>query len=142
MALICKYWQIHWRITPLCNDWDLFNELKTISHSVWVDFDLQVGMAYAESHIGTNFAPQHCSTTNNWAGIKNNYERERNYKEWCWLHQYDNIQWFWLDFAKIIKRGYIDKDCRTAECISRWRVRWDGTLDWKQSWINRVNLFM
>lgn len=143
MALICKYWQIHWRTTPICNDRDLFNELKTISNQNWVEFGLLIGITYAESHIGTNFAPSaDCALSNNRAGIKNNFERERNYREWCRLHQYDNIQWFWQDFAKLINRWYISKDCKTATCISKWRVRGDGTLDWKQSWIGRVNLFM
>lgn len=143
MERICKYWQIHGRTTPICNDWDLYHELKTISHSVGVEFWLMVGIAYWESHIWINFSPSaDCGLSNNRAGIKNNFERERNYRQGCRLHQYDNIQWFWLDFAKILKRGYIDKDCKTASCISRRWVRWDGWLDWKQGWINRVNLFV
>jgi len=143
MALICKYWQIHWRTTPICNDWDLYHELKTISNSNWVSFGLMIGITYAESHIGTNFAPSaDCALSNNRAGIKNNYERDRNYREWCRLHQYDNAQWFWLDFAKLLNRGYISKDCNTAGCIARRWVRWDWWLDGKQSRIGRVSIFM
>jgi hypothetical protein len=33
--------------------------------------EVLIGITYAESHIGTNFAPsQTCSRMNNWAGIK------------------------------------------------------------------------
>lgn len=143
MERICKYWQIHWRTSPLCNDWDLYHELKTLSNSVWVDFGLMVGITYAESHIWSNRNPSiDCALSNNRAGIKNNFERDRNYRQGCWLHQYDNIQWFWLDFAKILKRGYIDKDCKTADCIARRYVRGDWWLEGKQGWINRVNLFV
>ena len=142
MDRICQYWKIHWRTSPLCDDWQLYHDLKNISKSVWVDFGLMVGITYAESHIGTNFAPQHCSTTNNWSWKKRDSDGNKNWKEWCWLHQFDSVQSFWYSMATSLKRWYIDKSCDTAECISRRWVRWDGTLDGKHNRINRVNLFV
>jgi len=143
MNRICKYGTIHWVTSPLCNDWDLFRELKAISEYVWVDFGLLVWITYAESHVGTNFAPsQECWLSNNRAGIKWDSDWNRQYRKGCRLHQFDTVQAFRTSFAKSIKKGYYDKECKTAECITKRWVRWDGKSDWKQGWINRVNLFI
>lgn len=144
MEQICQRGRRQDRVTPLCNNWDLYHNLKNISDSVWVDFRLMLGMTLIESHIGTAFAPSYeqCASTNNWAGIKWDYERNRNWKEWCWLHQFDTIEAFWYSFARSLKRGYIDKWCDTASCIARRRVRGDWVLEWKENWIRVANTFM
>ena len=142
MQAICKYGQIHWNTSPLCNNYDLLDRIKAISKEEWVSYRLMLGITYAESHIGTNFKPQHCSTTNNWAGIKWDSDKNKDWKDGCWLHQFEDVEAFWRSFSKSIYNWYVSKDCDTAECISRRWVRWDWTLDGKQWWINRVNLFV
>jgi hypothetical protein len=142
MSMICDKWQIHWRVTPLCNNRELYHNLKNISNTVWVPFGLMLGITRHESHIWTNFAPSYeCSKSNNWAGIKWDYQRNKDWQEWCWLHKFETVEAFWYSFARSLKHGYIDKWCDTAECVARRRVRWDGKLDGKHNWINSVNQF-
>jgi hypothetical protein len=143
MDKICKYWKLNWKISPLCWNYPLLESLKNISKWEGVPFYLMVGITYAESHIWVNFAPQHCSTTNNRAGIKNSrlasQDRERDRKKGCWLHQFNSIEEFWLSFARWLKKWYIDKWCKTAECISKYRVKNDKVVKPWRSY--RVNLF-
>ena len=141
MTTICEKWQIHGYTSPLCNNRGLYHELKNISRTVGVDFGLMVGITFAESHIGANFKPQHCRTTNNRAGKKRNHKKEKDWKDGCWLHQFDSPQTFRYSFAKSLKAGYIDKNCDTPECIARRWVKGDGKLEGKESRIGRVNLF-
>jgi hypothetical protein len=73
MERICSLGKLPGKgVSPLCNDWNLYSELKTITierlPDTWWPFML--GLAYAESHIGVNFANDNqggnCYGRNNW----------------------------------------------------------------------------
>ena len=149
MWKICEYWQIHWMVTPLCNNKTLYDNLKKISVDKWVDFGLMVGITYAESHIGINYNPQKCSVTNNrswkkrekyddWSNsVKFNDSKE--YVPWCWVYNFDTVEKFWNSFSNTLKFWYIDKWCATAECISK-RYVW-GNWEVSEKRAKRVNIF-
>ena len=149
MSQVCKYWQIHGRTSPLCDNWDLFNNLKQISNNKWVSFNLMVGITYAESHIGVNFNPQRCNITNNRSGKKwqiyddgsksPRFNHMDNRHEWCWLYTFDTVEHFWNSYANGLYYWYVSKSCTTPECISRRWVKWDWEIS--QSRVNRVKLF-
>lgn len=158
MWLICEYWKIHWRVSPLCNNRELYENLKTISTNKWVDFWLMVWITYAESHIWINRSPhQWCSASNNWSGKKrekyddgtNSIKFWQQYHtlqpelkgklSWCWLYAFDNVEHYWNSFANTLYYWYISKNCYTPECISRRYVGWWWWI--KSSRVNRVRLF-
>lgn len=77
MEKICRAGRSNGRITKLCGNWALFKELKGISKSRKVPFELAVGISLRESHIGTNFKSTKdgvddsiCEQSNNWSGLK------------------------------------------------------------------------
>jgi len=146
MDKICEYWKIHWNISPLCEDWELYLKLKWISDAVWVEFWLLVGITYSESHIWANFVGEKCWDYNNWSWIK--WRKYSNWKtdkpklpdsNWCWLYKFNKIDDYWESFAYTIKQWYIDKDCKTPECISQYYVWSDWKVKDKRS--KRVNIF-
>ena len=146
MNKICKYGKIHWNISPLCNNWDLYKKLKVISMNKWVEFWLLVGITYAESHIWANHSSDICATYNNRSGIKwkklDNWTVLKNElpdENGCRLYKFDSVEDYRNSFTNSIKLWYIDKDCKTPECISQYRVRADWKV--KDRWSYRVNLF-
>jgi len=149
MKQVCNYGHIHWKTSPLCNNWELYNSLKYISNKKNVSFNLMIGISYAESHIWTNFNPQRCYVTNNWSGKKrekfddgSNSPRFNHMSNWhkgCRLYTFDSVEHFWWSFANTLYYWYLSKGCNTPECISQWYVWWWGWV--KQNRVNRVRLF-
>ena len=147
MAKICKYWKIHWNTSPLCEDWGLYKNLKTISKEHFVEFWMQVGISYSESHIWANYASDNCRNYNNWSWIK-----WRKNDDWsidkpklpdskgCYLYKFDSIEDYRESFANTLQQGYIERSCDTPECISRYYVKNDWAVKTKRS--NRVRMFM
>lgn len=157
MAKICDLWQIHDKQTLLCNDWKLFDKLKSISLHRWVDFWLMVWISYSESHIWINFRnakwelDDDCSKSNNWWGIKaakmddGSVDRPQlpSYtvnEEWCRLYNFASVEQYRGHLANTIKMWYYDAQCTTPECISKYYVgkRWEV----KEYRAKRVRLFM
>lgn len=158
MSKIIKYGKIHWRVSPLAENRELYRELKDISKERWVEFWLMVGMSYAESHIAANYSPKWaCSISHNRAGMKRDKrddgslskKYDQQYKElpeeiknelkWCYVYYFPTYQEWRRSFANLLKYGYIEKGCDTPECISRYRVRNDWAV--KTSRSSRVNIF-
>lgn len=147
MDKICKYGKIHWNISPVCNNWDLYKRLKTISKNKWVEFGLMIWISYAEWHIGANYASSKCKGYNNRSGIKRRKNDDGSIDKpklpdsnGCWIYKFDTIEDYWNSFANSIKMWYIDKQCATPECISQHWVRSDWLV--KGTWSRRVKMFM
>ena len=146
MEKICKYWQLNWKTTPLCNDRELFESLKKISAEKSVPFDIQIWISYAESHIGINYNPDKCYKSNNRAGIKwtvywdnTKWKRLEHAIPGCWVEWFVSIEEFWMSFTNSMYHGYVKKNCKTAECISKRRVKGDWITS--PAWNGRVNIF-
>lgn len=145
MTKICELWTIHWRVTPLCNNRELYYDIAEISAKKWVPFKLMLWISHAESHIWANWSPKiECSKSNNWGGLKG-YKQENwptlrytsNWVPWCRLYKFDSVQQFWWWLANTLKA--YEKTCwRQAECISIAYVWWKGV---KHNRVERVNLF-
>ena len=142
MDMVCEYGHIHGVKSPVCGNRDLFNELKSISEVRGVDFGLMLGIAYAESHIGANFAPtQECSKANNWVGLKggrhsNGARMQTGRYPGCWLQKHESIQEGWASFANVLKYSYYPAGGTTPEMIVE---PWVGK--YSQRWVDAVNLF-
>ena len=124
----------------------MYKKLKTISTNKWVEFWLLVWITYAESHIWANYSSSACIDYNNRSWIKRAKHDDGTTTKtklpdtnWCWIYKFDTIGNYWNSFANSIKMWYIDKDCKTPECISQYRVRSDWAV--KDRWSNRVNMF-
>ena len=156
MKRICE--SRNWK-SPVCNNRDLYYKLKKISQEVWVNYWLMLWITNAESNIWSNFAPkQECWISNNLAWMKrakrsdwsNSLKFDEQYKtldnelkkklEWCYLYYFETIEDFRYSFGYSLKYWYYDKNCKTPECISKWRV-WVNWLV-KENWSKRVRYYM
>ena len=65
MGLVCELVPT----SPMCGDYTMLDNLKTISETRWVDYKMLLGIMYHESKIWTAFAPSvECAKSNNWGG--------------------------------------------------------------------------
>lgn len=147
MDRICKYSTINGNVSPLCWNKDLFEKLKKISIDKWVDFWLMLWIAQAESHIWANYAkwcwPEYhnlwwvkARKLDNWQTIKDQILPDSN---GCWLYKFNSIEDYWESKANSLKLWYINKQCTTPECISKWYVKWNWVV--KPDWSDRVRIF-
>lgn len=147
MEKICKLWRIRDKVSPLCNNRDLYRNLKKISADKNVSFELMVGITYTESHIGANFKPEKCRVHNNrwWKKAKKLDDGtmvrppSMPLKDGCRLYHFESVEEYRTSFANTLKIWYIDKHCVSPECISRYYVRNDGTI--KTQWCKNVRKF-
>lgn len=146
MEKICKWWKIRDNVSPLCNNRDLYWNLKKISAAKNVSFELMVGITYTESHIGANFKPEKCFVHNNRGGKKAKKlddgtmvrPQSMPLKDWCRLYHFDTVEEYRNSFANTLKMWYIDKWCSTPECISRYYVKNDWVIKtWRCSNIRK-----
>lgn len=143
---VCKLWNKNW-ISPLCNNRDMYRYIDLISQEHWLDMKVLIGITYAESHIGTNFAPsQTCSRMNNWSWLKakkNDDGTVGEYKlpySWCRLYPFKDVKEFWSSLANTISAGYVKWWCDDLSCLSSWYV-WTPWSP-KQSRITKVSYFI
>lgn len=145
MDTICEKSRIHWNVSPLCWDKELYKRLEAISDEVWVPFDLMLWMSQAESHVLANFKPAHCKVSNNPAWLKwYNKDGKTVYGKFpdadgCWVYRFRSIESWRLALAHTIKNWYIDRWCSTPECISKYWVKNDWLI--KHGRVARVNTF-
>ena len=144
---VCKLWQKNWKISPLCNDWEMYDYLSWISVEHWVDMEVLIGITYAESHIWTNFAPsRECSRMNNrgWLkGKKNDDGTVDKYQlpySWCRLYPFKDMKEFWDSLVNTISMGYIKWWCNNLYCLSS-RYVWQP-WEVKTSRVNKVGYFI
>lgn len=146
-SLICEVWQINGNISPLCNNISLTKELYRISEDRWVDFMLMLWIAYAESHIGRNYAKWCDKSYNNMWGIKRAIDWEWNKKKdqdipdknWCWIYKFNSLQKYWASKANSLYHWYYKKNCTTISCIAKYYVKGDWLR--KPAYEARVNVF-
>ncbi len=91
--------------------------------------EVLIGITYAESHIGTNFAPsQECGRMNNrwWVkAIKYDNGKVEKYKlpySWCRLYPFKSYEEFFHSLANTLSLGYVSKWCDDLSCLSSWYV--------------------
>ena len=154
------YWtpetiKVMWKIcevsssSPMCNNWEMLNDLMEVAEKRNVDYKLLLWIMYAESHIGANFKPYKCSATHNWAGLKaRKYDDGRlsekfdvQYQslnmdlEWCWLYYFEDYHTFFESLANTIWIWYA-KCNEDVYCIMKSYV-------WHESgaWVRNVYIF-
>ena len=144
MERICNV-SIHWKKSPLCNNWELYNSGKNIFESKGVSWSIALGIMFAESHIGANYAGTCNESWNNWGWIK-----WRIQDDWtaikdqpipngwgCWLYKFDNVNDYFNSKANTLLKY---KSCfsqeRPIRCIS-FRYVGDPNVA-EQSWIDNV----
>lgn len=131
MSRICNI-SIHWRKSPLCDNWELYNSWKRISQERWADRSIILWIMFAESHIWANFATTCNSSWNNWGWVKARrtddgiVHRDQSIpNNWCWLYKFDSMDEYFKTKANIISDGYGKCFTRNSkrsqiECIS-WK---------------------
>jgi len=147
MDQICKV-IIHWKKSPLCNNWDLYHKAKKITENAWADWKIVIGITYAESHIGSNYAGTCNSSWNNWGWVKarvaGNGKVSRDQaipNKWCWLYKFKNMEDYFVSKANIIWVNYkwcmlMKTQYEKVKCIS-YNYVWLPNVP-EQSWINNV----
>lgn len=147
MSRICDI-SIHWRKSPLCNNWELYNSWKRISQERWADRSIILWIMFAESHIWANFATTCNSSWNNWGWVKarvhNNGDVSWDQKipnNWCYLYKFDNMNDYFESKANMIWVNYkwcFNRNSKRSqiECIS-FRYIWDPNVA-EQHRINNV----
>ena len=145
MIRICKVY-IKWRKSPLCDDRNLYFSWKDIFQSKGISRDIALGIMYAESHIGANYAGTCNSSWNNWWGIKwrilDDWTSVRDQKipnsGNCWLYKFDSVEDYFNSKANtLVKYKTCFKSQKPITCIS-YRYVWDPKVA-EQSWINHVS---
>ena len=139
MSKVCEFGKIHGYTTPLCNNWNMWWDLKKISADKNVSFELMLWISYAESHIWANFNPQKCRIHNNRWGKKakklDGWSMVRvklPLSDWCWLYHFKTVEEYRNSFANVLRLWYIDKWCKSPECISQYYVGTNWLVkDWR-----------
>lgn len=138
MDKICKYWVNKWKVTPLCNNWNLYYHYKNISEKKWTNFFLQLWIWYAESHLWVAYNPNSCYISNNWFWLKwkkLDSWKLLNYKlpkKWCRVYFFSwTVDW-WTSMANTLL-SYNDPNPYSMVKKYVWY--------YNQDWINRVNIF-
>ena len=144
---VCKLWVKNGKVSPLCNDWAMYDYLSWLALEKGLSMEVMIWITYAESHIGTNFAPsQECSRMNNWwwvKAIKYDNGKVEKYKlpyQWCWLYPFKDMKEFWRSLANTLSQWYVVKWCDSISCVSKYYVweRWPI----KPSRVNKVSYFI
>lgn len=173
MDKVCEYGKLPDKgVSPLCGNWKLFYELKKITEdrlgSGWQWFNIMVGMSYAESHIGINYARDGvggtCVGRNNWGGAKYkiNDDNTRIYRSitnsywqstvngkvlfmdkfWCNLFPFHSIQDYWISKSNGLRYGFAHckNSGKPVTCIS---YKYVGNPDVSEkAWVWRVGIFL
>lgn len=122
--------------SPLCGKWELYARLQDITYSryeknsrIW---EIMLGIAYAESHIGQNYTRDNvggtCYGRNNWGGVKARVldsgkvvaDQKLPDQYNCWLYKFDTIEDYWTSKVNIIVKNYagcLSRD-KPIECVS------------------------
>mgnify|MGYP003562394425 FL=1 len=131
MNRICKVY-IHGRKSPLCDNRDLYNSWKKIFESKWVSRSIALGIMYAESHIGANYAWSCNSSWNNWGGIKrritDDWKSVRDQKIpnwWCRLYKFKSVEDYFNSKANTLVKykSCFNRD-KPIQCISKTYLTW------------------
>jgi len=119
MDNICKV-NIRGQKSPLCNNRNLYNSWKEIFEKKWLSRKIAIGIMYAESHIGANYAGTCNVSWNNWWGIKwrktDDWKSIKDQKipNWwnCWLYKFDSVEDYFNSKANTL--------LTYKSCMNRW----------------------
>jgi hypothetical protein len=122
--------------SPLCGKWELYERLQDITYSrydkdsrIW---EIMLGIAYAESHIGQSYTKDNvggtCYWRNNWGWVKAKVldsgkviaDQKLPDQYNCWLYKFDTIENYWTSKVNIITQNYrscLSRD-KPIECIA------------------------
>lgn len=154
------YWtpetiKVMWKIcevsssSPMCNNWEMLNDLMEVAEKRNVDYKLLLWIMYAESHIWINFNQENCRQTNNWAWVKarkyddgtvsdkfdKQYQTLDKDLNGCWLYYFEDVHTFFESLANTISIWY-SKCNEDVYCIMKSYV-------WHESgaWVRNVYIF-
>lgn len=145
MSRVCKYGRIDGKISPLCNNRDMYMSGKQIFADRDVPRDIALGVMFSESHIGVNYAGTCNSSWNNRGGIKwrilddGSRVRDQSIPNWWWcrLYKFDSVNDYFISKANTFTKY---KDCFTQDkpitCIA-YNYVWNPKVA-EKSWIYRV----
>lgn len=146
MDRVCKYGKLNWKVSPLCNNWQLYNSMKWISEAYNVPFSIALGITYAESHIWVNYAWWCNAGYNNWGGVK--WRIWQDWKaikdqvipqNWCWVYRFGSVEDYWQSKMRTLQKyNSCFSKGKPITCISYAYV-WNAN-EAEQSWISRVSL--
>lgn len=146
MKRICQYWKLNWKVSPLCNNWQLYDSMKWISEAYKIPFSIALGITFAESHIWVNYAWTCDSTYNNWWWVKwriwSDWKAIKDQiipQNWCWVYKFGSVEDYWQSKMRTLQKykSCFSKD-KPITCISYAYV-WNANVA-EQSWISRVAL--
>lgn len=151
MARICKYGRYNGKTTPLCNNWELYNQGKQAFSEIPNSRPIALGIMYSESHLWVSYAWSCDSSWNNRWWIKaKKLDNGRLLKDqpipnngsggyWgCRLYKFENMQDYFKSKANTLIDWY--RWCRSKKkpitCIA---YRYVGNkYIAEESWIRRV----
>ena len=157
MDRVCKIF-INNRKSPLCNDWDTYFKFKKIIEDRKLSWSITLGIMYAESHIGANYAGTCNDSYNNWWWIKwrilddwtavkdqtipqwwvdKNKDGKKSVDELCYLYRFKSLEDYMISKANTLAkyRSCLSRE-KPIECISYDYV-WARNVA-ERSWIERV----
>lgn len=157
--------------SPLCGKWELYFSLKKITEDrlppkkYWRMWEILLGISYAESHLGQNYANDNvggtCAGRNNFWGTKyqildNNtrvHSRQLNgFNYWekyhwrytdqygCNLFPFKSVKEYWITKVNWMRFGYpscIINNTKPIACLSRTYLTGN-----KKKWITNVSSFL
>jgi len=148
MDRICSV-NINGKKSPLCNDRTLYYSWKKIFEERWVSRSIALGIMFAESHIGANYAWTCNASWNNWWWVKarvlKNWKvkRDQPIPNWwgCRLYRFDSMEDYlqskanmiWVNYKWCFNRNTIKDKVR---CVS-FNYVWKPNVA-EKSWINNV----
>lgn len=151
MSRICKYGKLNGKVSPMCQDWDLYQTAKAQFAEIPKSRPIALGIMYSESHIWVSYAGSCDQSWNNRWGIKGkkldngkllrDQPIPNNGNGWyggCRLYKFDNLK----DYFKSKANTLIDwyrwcwSQAEPIKCISYRYVGKPNVAE--QSWIRRV----
>ncbi len=92
-----------------------------------------IAICVAESTLGTKYVSPNIETGYfNCGGIKSAdiLKTGKADANGSWLRQYDSWDDFFATAGEMLRTGYFEKDCRSAECIGRYWVENGASGRW------------
>lgn len=152
MSRVCKYGRIDGKISPLCDNRDMYMSGKKIFADRGVPRDIALGVMFAESHIWSNRAWTCNESWNNRWGIKyrilDDWSRMKDQqipndwnwnKWWCRLYKFDSINDYFISKANTFtKYSWCFTQDKPITCMA-YNYVWNPKVA-EKSWIYRVSL--
>lgn len=151
MERVCKYGRINGRVSPMCDNWEMYYQGKQAFAEKPNARPIALGIMYSESHLWVNYAWSCDQSWNNRGGIKgkklDNWKLLRDqpipnngkwWPWWCRLYRFDNMSDYFKSKANTLIDWYwpcFDRE-KPIECIAYNYVGNPRVAE--KSWIRRV----